>query len=81
MLNGLEALVIARANETYVYDSQLAAQMEKSSEQLRLKSESGKENLILSFMCRTSTQSSVAPQQLRLTTQLPPNRRVHTHHV
>ena len=80
MLNGLEALVIARANETYVYDSQLAMEKRRAAE-LRLKSESGKENLILSFMCRTSTQSSVAPQQLRLTTQLPPNRRVHTHHV
>ena len=32
----------------------------RREEQLRLKSESGKENLILSFMCRTSTQSSVA---------------------
>ena len=55
-LNSLEALVIARANETYVYDSSLSTTIERE-EQQQLKSESGKRKPHIVFYV-SHTQSS-----------------------
>ena len=54
-LNSLEALVIARANETYVYDSSLSTTIEREEQQL--KSESGKRKPHIVFYV-SHTQSS-----------------------
>ena len=66
-LNSLEALVIARANETYVYDSSTLYDREREEQQL--KSESGKRKPHIVFYV-SHTQSSQGTTRTSANSQL-----------